>query len=210
MKIIKLETKKQKTIAGLAVVLGVSAIGGGAYLYSQKVAEGGLGIGKNLQQGPEDQDLNLPDRDSDIMGIVESVKGNQITVLKLDSSSMPQVNKDEASGDNVQKKERPSGDMPQGERPTGAPANGASGQRPTGGASDTMISELKAKSIGTETITVPVGIAIYKESGMGQWKEATIADITANTMVTIWLNQDVAEGGSSIAQAVKIGMGGGK
>lgn len=216
MKIPKLETKKQKIVAVSAAVVMIGVVGAGAYLYSQKVAGGGLNKGEDQLNMPEKQDLSLPDRDADIMGIVESVKGNQITVLKLDASSMPQMNRDDESegvGENTsnsssQKRERPSGEMPQGERPTGTSTDGSSAQRPTGGASDTMISELKAKSTGTEIITVPVGITMYKESGMGQWSGATLTDLSANSMVTIWLNSSVE--GESVAEALQIGMGGGR
>lgn len=216
MKIPKLETKKQKIVAASTAVLMVSAVGVGAYLYSQKAAGFGFNKGENQLNMPEKQDLNLPDRDADIMGIVESVKGNQVTVLKLDASSMPQMNRDDesgnsgenASGGSGQKRERLSREMPQGERPTGTSADGASAQRPTGGASDTMISELKAKSTGTEIITVPVGITMYKESGMGQWSGATLTDLSANSMVTIWLNSSAE--GENVAEALQIGMGGGR
>jgi hypothetical protein len=61
----------------------------------------------------------------------------------------------------------------------------------------TQMAALKAMSTGEETIIIPVGIKMMKSSSTGEKKmemvEASLTDITADKMITIWLNTSVSD-----------------
>lgn len=213
-KISKIETKRQKMAIFAVSIFFLGAVGAGAYFYSK--SESGSVKNGNFFGGPgQGQELNLPERDADIYGIIDSVQGNQVTLLKLDASSMPQMDKGgeqgaRPSGTNgdvnsqSRTKNMNSGEGGQNRQNGMGGENSGTRQRTVNG--NSMISELKKKSTGTETITVPVGIVMYKNAGMGQWSDATISDLSSNTMVKVWISR--GENGMSVAEAVQI-MGGG-
>ncbi len=159
------------------------------------------------------QNLELteePDRDADIYGMITSVKGNQITILKFDPSTMPGAKEngiaketEESSGENAislgTSSSMPSGG-PGGNG--GMPGNGSrdgGGGMPGGfgGSSSSTreekLEELKKTSIGTETITVPVGISILVQStasdGQSSVEMGNLKDLTSDTVVVLWLKE---------------------
>jgi|GEM_PF-537441 hypothetical protein len=171
-----------------------------------------------------------PDRSAEIYGMITSVRGNKITVLKFDPSMMPGAKKS-ASSDSEQKAREenalslgitdalPGGGMPAGERPNGGmsgggnasggnfsrgtPGNsGGGGDMTFGGDSSSRaekLEELKARSIGTETIIVPVGIPILvqetdEESGQTAWEMGGLKDLTSDTVVILWTEESAGEG----------------
>ncbi len=210
--------RKKMALAGAgAVVLAVGALiasGQANDLFNknpdgQELARQGAG---------EFSGIKTPDREADIVGVVSAVSGNKITLLKLDAEDMPGAGmgqapadgtqpsaKDDAgmsgtrptrpAGDNNANRQMPQGDtgsMPSGQRPSG-------NTRTAGGKADNsaMITELKAKSIGEEVVTVPVGIQMTRMGG-----EAAFTDLTSDTLVRIWLNSDVDD--AKVAEFVSI------
>ena len=60
-----------------------------------------------------------------------------------------------------------------------------------------MLASLKAMSTGQETIVIPVGIKMMKSENDATGKrttvEASLADVTADKMITVWLNTSVTD-----------------
>lgn len=161
--------KKKMVIGGAVIFIGCA----GAYMYMSKQGGGAFtGSTQGQVQGQEtasSTDIKRPDRDPDIMGIVESVNGNEIKILKLDASSMPGANKSgngsgQNSGTNGSSQNADRGNM----QPPADMAQGSQGQSgDTSGKNmqSQMLAELKKKSTGEETVVVPVGIQMLKMGG---------------------------------------------
>lgn len=151
-----------------------------------------------------------PDRDADIYGMITSVKGNQITILKFDPSTMPGAKKDSSSEQEPTEENAlslgTSSTMPAGGPPSGGgmpnrPSSGSSKSGSSGGpgggfggSSSTRadkLEELKSTSIGTETIVVPVGIPVLVKStgadGQDSAEAGNLTDLTSDTVIMLWL-----------------------
>ena len=145
-------------------------------------------------------DFGQPKEQPDIRGIVKSIVGNQVTVLKLDRPQNASEQNDEtkkedsdtASGNNAKIPVRMGG--------TGMMMGGPGG-RPGGedesSTREDMLERIKAMSTGEETITIPVGIQMLKPSSDGSKKmemvEASLSDIAADKSITVWLNKDITD-----------------
>jgi hypothetical protein len=158
-------------------------------------------FGRSRQRMP---DFGQPDKRADVRGVVKSIIGNEVTVIKIDmangrASSSP----DKASGaSSTDASSKPAVSLTTGSgasRGGMGGGRGAGGQGGFGGGQSTtsradMLAKLKAMSSGEEQITIPVGIKMLKpdtESGTGtqpKMVEATLADVTTDKMLTIWLN----------------------
>lgn len=160
---------------------------------------------------PRMPDFGQPDKKANVRGVVKSILGNEITIIKIDmqsgrASSTPE--KVENTTDiNSSDTPRPAislsgagaeggrGDMRA--RGTGGPGSFGGGQSSTSRAD--MLERIKAMSSGEEKIIIPVGIKMLKpntESGSNnstKMVEATLADITADKMLTIWLDTSVTD-----------------
>ncbi len=168
-------------------------------------------------------DFGQPDRQPDISGIVQSITGNEVTILKIDR---PARNSDGSGPADSQTQNTDNNN-----RPAGIPGVGGTGGRggfvaggggggrfvaggggggpegaggQNGGNFDrtAMLEQLKAMSSGSETVTVPVGIRMLKPdtttTGTAQARdrnmtEANLGDIQADKMVSIWLNTDITD-----------------
>jgi len=157
-------------------------------------------------------DFGQPDKKADVRGVVKSIIGNEVTVIKIDmtngrASSSPDKTSGASSTD-IQSKpavslagaESGTGRGGMGGRGAGGP--GAGGPGGFGGGQSTtsradMLAKLEAMSSGEDKIIIPVGIKMLKAdtgsgSGSGSTQpnmvEATLADVTADKMLTIWLN----------------------
>jgi len=182
-----MKKKKIFIISALVAVL-LLILTGGIYLAVKNNNKSGQfdnRVGKMRQP-----DFGQPERQPDVRGVVKSIVGNEITVLKVEmpnrdrnSSSTP------ASGD----KTRAAVSLVGG---SGGPGmDGARGGmgRP-GGEQDNntraqMLATLKEMSTGEEKIIIPVGIQMLKFStsgGKSEPVEATLADITADKSITVW------------------------
>lgn len=156
-------------------------------------------------------DFGQPDRQADVRGIVKSITGNEVTVLKIDlpaggrrASSTP------ANGDNTTTQtapvisfggngQRAGGGDGGGFRPGGGPG-GPGGGFNGGGTTDraARTAALKALSTGEDKIIIPVGIKMMKSSFNADTKknetaEATLTDVTADKSLMIWLNAAVTD-----------------
>lgn len=235
--------KKTKLVAAAVVVVAIA----GAALYFTGAGNGLFKSSSNAAGSngtPAVATIKNPDRTPEIMGLVESVSGNEVKILLLDASAMPGANKpvgsgsantagggDTANGARGQYSgSRPTGQ--QGDRQAGQ-AQGGSGN--AGAARATMIAELKKKSLGEETVTVPVGIQMTKRGGNrpsgsgasggsgkapqggnnanpqggnnqapqgGGGVQASLSDLTVDSMVSIWLNPKVTD--KKVAEFVSI------
>lgn len=156
-------------------------------------------------------DFGQPDEQADIRGFVVDVVGNQIKILKIERpqngegrpEGMPdfqgELEGDAKATESAEQTTRTLGSM-----------GGAMGGRPGGGfmrggnremdedAQAQMIERLKSMSSGEEEITIPVGIKMLKPDTESDSKEpnmieASLSDVKTNTMLTVWLNDEVTD-----------------
>ncbi len=133
-------------------------------------------------------DFGQPSREPDVRGVVKSIIGNEVTILKVD---MPSRNNASST---------PGQEAASNSSRSGATINLAGGARVPSGMgrpgeennSDSraqMLARLKALSTGEVQVVIPVGIQMLKfdtSSGKREAVEATLADITADKSVMIW------------------------
>lgn len=165
--------------------------------------------------GPRMPDFGQPDKTPDIQGIIKSVVGNEVTVLKVEvafaggrasSTSRTASSSDSAIGGGAPaislgatgSMGRPTGggEMPGGGRGGNVAGGGVAGENADSRAQ--MLAKLKEMSTGEETITIPVGIQMLKSStntdnGKREMVEASIADLSADKTITVWLNAAVTD-----------------
>lgn len=159
-------------------------------------------------------DFGQPEKPADIRGVVKSIMGNAVTVLKIDlpgagrrtSSTAENVdiekigNKEGVTGGaaiTISTVAGGPGGMPGG-RISGGPGGMPGGPGETGTTDRAaQMAALKELSTGEETIIVPVGIRMMKSSLTDEKKmemvEASLTDITADKMITVWLNASVTD-----------------
>jgi len=154
-------------------------------------------------------DFGQPDRTADLRGVVTTIVGNEVTVLKIAAnqgrraSSTPESNN--ASGTETAPTLSLDGSganrMRGGQGGFAGPSDGPNGGPGASGSGTTdraaMLTSLKAMSTGQEKIIVPVGIKMMKSESDSAGKrtmiEASLTDITADKMITVWLNTSVAD-----------------
>jgi hypothetical protein len=171
------------SIISAVLVLGVA---GGIYAII-KHNQSPLGPGGMAFSGKRRQpDFGQPDRQPDVRGVVKSIVGNEITILKID---LPSRNSS-STPDNTATKEKTAVNLTGSAPMAGGPSG--MGGRPGEDNTDTraqMLAKLKAMSTGEEKIIIPIGIQMLKfdtTSGQREPVEATLADITADKNITIW------------------------
>ncbi|MFA6416814.1 MAG: hypothetical protein WCW61_01330 [Patescibacteria group bacterium] len=153
-------------------------------------------------------DFGQPDRESDVRGLVKSILGNEVDVLKVDMPGRQASSTEAANTENVKTQREAGVSLTTTGVPAGVPAGGGAGMGmgmgggPGGPGEQTadsraqMLETLKAMSSGEEKIIIPVGIKMLKsgsENGSREMVEANLSDITADKMITIWLNQSVTD-----------------
>ena len=152
-------------------------------------------------------DFGQPERQADISGIVKSVVGNEITVIKMER---PEGFSDLSSGENNTQNQSEGTAVSLGGIGVGPGMGGErpGGDREGGGFDESqMLERIKEMGAGEETITVPVGIQMLKmdttdtgnQTGM---VEATLSDIVADKMIMIWLDESITD--RSVASFVVI------
>ncbi|MFA5318675.1 MAG: hypothetical protein WC323_04390 [Patescibacteria group bacterium] len=153
-------------------------------------------------------DFGQPERPADISGIVASIIGNEVTVLKIERPDRDNANN--AAGND-------SGDAEaEGQsRNLGTAFNGSSGRIPGAGGvagggmrgggfamnadnQAQILERMKEMSSGEEKVIIPVGIQMLKpdsENTTGEisMMEATLSDITANKMLRIWFDENITD-----------------
>lgn len=164
-----------------------------------------IGRGPGMDRRP---DFGQPDREADVSGIVKSISGNSVTVLKIDRPASGRMGSstNEVAGEGTATRQG-SGNMmlgPGGR--TGGQGGGTrfvAGGRPGGEDNEesraAMLARLKEMSSGEETVTIPVGIQMLKPDTTAPTDqrptmiEATLTDITADKMITVWLDGSVTD-----------------
>lgn len=147
---------------------------------------------------PRRPDFGQPEAKPDVNGIVKSITGNEVVVLKVEmgqgfknASSTPDGTQNRAASLSLG-------------ATAGAPGAGGGpgmGQRRPGGEAGTedraqMLAKIKEMSTGEEKIIIPVGIKMLKRSSEAESREmveATLSDITSDKTLMIWLNKDVTD-----------------
>jgi len=189
----------------LTLIFLISACSFGKNQANRQVGNQNSGSANSVGRGePRMPDFGQPDRLPDLRGLVKSVTGNEVVILKVDLRG---GRNDQASST---RPEAENGQAPQGQAPA-ASLNGPGGQnqrfdmmggsRPgeeDASARADMLARLKEMSTGEETVTIPVGIKMLKPQVDTATKqrtmvEATLNDITADKTITIWLNASVTD-----------------
>lgn len=159
-------------------------------------------------------DYGQPATQPEIRGLVKSVVGNEVTVLKIDrpqgatstatstasDTKTPMLSLTGGTG-GAGAGGRPAGGFAGGGNRPGGPAGGTGG--PGGGTNTAtdrtaMLERMKAMSTGEEKVIIPVGIQMLKADSSNTGKqramvEATISDITADKSLTIWLDASITD-----------------
>ena len=140
---------------------------------------------------------------ADLVGMVESIAGNEVTILKIEMNNSNQefpegVNSEEAST-NESKTE---GNKTLSLTGTGTMGGGGMGMMGGGRPEDfdssnsksDMLSRIKEMSSGSETVIIPVGIEMLKmDTTTREMVEANLTDIATNQMLSIWLNDEITD-----------------
>ncbi|MFH0892441.1 MAG: hypothetical protein V1867_06715 [Candidatus Falkowbacteria bacterium] len=164
-------------------------------------------------------DFGQPDREPDIRGLVKSITGNEVTILKIER---PNLGNAEGNNESDETGGAANADRPNGDRAFVVSGGAGGGERRSGGfvmmggpggaggAGTTdraeMLKQLEAMSSGSETVTIPVGIQMLKPetaatadtANAGRTRnmnmiEASLSDIQAEKMVSIWLDENVTD-----------------
>lgn len=155
---------------------------------------------KPADQGFRRPDFGQPESRPDITGIVKSVVGNEATVIKFERPNMENGQGDEEEDreeDNVARI-NPVATFGGGGHGGGFIGMGGNrGGSQNGGDSSAFLEMMKEMSTGEEKITIPVGIRMLKfNEGEGVDREAieaTLSDIKVDKMISIWLDENVAD-----------------
>ena len=150
-------------------------------------------------------DFGQPESAPSLSGIVKSIVGNEVTVLKIErpAGQMGEGGRGQAGaqGDTTKTQEKKTS-ASLGASPMGGPGMGGPGM--SGGRRDatdeektSMIAMFKEMSTGEEKITIPVGIRMLKseasEAREPKMVAATLEDIKQDSMLTIWLDESIVD-----------------
>jgi hypothetical protein len=144
-------------------------------------------------------DFGQPETPADVTGIVKSIIGNEVTILKIERPNRTdQASTDEAGVKNQEKQQSVpavGGVVP------GTGRGGFGGMRGGNVDADTqarMLERMKEMSTGEAKVIIPVGIRMLMPEmtdGTSEptVKEATLVDVKADKMLQIWLNKEVTD-----------------
>jgi len=208
----------------VALPLVLSGCGSAATVNSQSGSQSAA----STTSGRRMPDYGQPSRPSDVRGLVKSIIGNQATILELPAgggrraSSTPATANSGGGSGTAAPAISLTGGAGRGGFAGGAGGGGGGGGFAGGaggggggfggaGGSATaraaMIAQLEKSATGEETITIPVGIQMLK-SGVDSATQkrtmvaATLTDVTADKIITVWLNPAVTD--QKVAQFVLI------
>lgn len=142
-------------------------------------------------------DFGQPESDANLSGLVRSIVGNEVTILKIER---PQFNREkgteqgtETTSEDKQRTALSFGGASGGTRPE----SGMMGRRQSGDSDNSsMLEMLKEMSPGEEKVIIPVGIQMLKreetsERGTPNMIAATLEDIKQDSMLMIWLDDSI-------------------
>ncbi len=131
-------------------------------------------------------DFERPEEKPSLSGIVKTIIGNEVTILKIERSMKP-----ENGNGNIEKTDK--------EKKEPKPASGFGkgmdmGKRiNTGVGGDAeKLAMLKSMSVGEEKLIIPVGIKMLKSEN-GKMIVATLDDITKDQMLMIWIDETITD-----------------
>ncbi|MCF7820756.1 MAG: hypothetical protein K9M44_04815 [Candidatus Pacebacteria bacterium] len=153
----------------------------------------GSAINKNSQSSFNHPDFGQPEESPDLMGIVKSTSGNEITILKLDMPSAEDRqtnfnNQDQPSSSGNEDNKAPVFGSVSGE--AGRVGGPGFGQRSGSYSQEDMLSKMKGRTSGEETLIIPVGIRMLKlednsDNKSRQMIEASLEDVKANSIISV-------------------------
>jgi len=149
-------------------------------------------------------DFGQPESAPSFSGIVKTIIGNEVTVLKIErpAGRMGEDGKNQEAQGGTTKTTDKKTTASLGVSPMGGPGMGGPGMG--GGRRDvsdeektSMLEMFKSMSTGEEKVTIPVGIQMLK-SEAGEAREpkmvaATLEDIKQDSMLTIWLDESITD-----------------
>ena len=141
-------------------------------------------------------DFGQPERQADISGLVKSITGNEVTILKVERPQMQ--NSDQGKeGDENKSAQLSLGTGSSGRMP-GMKGGGTRDRNMDEDMQVQMLERMKEVSTGEETVMIPVGIQMLKMERNNKEKEpeafeATLSDIKTDAMINVWLDENVAE-----------------
>jgi hypothetical protein len=158
----------------------------------------------NKSSSKEIKRFEQPEDKPDVAGLVKSITGNQVTILKIDQPRrMNKMSGDANSEENTDQEGDLSGKSKTlsltGTGSTRMPGGGGmmGGRKPDDMDEDSrsiMLEKMKEMSSGEETVIVPVGIQMLKmDEDSREMVNADLTDITENSMISIWLNKEITD-----------------
>ena len=131
-------------------------------------------------------DFERPEEKADISGIVKTVIGNEVTILRIERPEISNDNKNVASKKDESAKEEKSGSG------GGMGGGGMGGRLNTDEEDDEGIERLKSINVGEEKIIIPVGIKMLKSED-GEATVATLDNIKKDQMLMIWTDETITD-----------------
>lgn len=137
-------------------------------------------------------DFGQPEALPDITGLIKSITGNEVTILKVERPSRGEV----SEGEQTESKDGSAPAMGSGGRIPGM-GGGMRKTDPGEEAQAQMLEMMKSMSTGEEKVIIPVGIQMLKRDEAGEEKpemvEASLADIKQDKMVQVWLDESATD-----------------
>lgn len=185
------------SISGLGLLLILSACGSST---TASLNSGGQTPAKNIGTNRR-PDYGQPTSSPEIRGLVKTIIGNEVNILKMDQVRGATSTEARASSTPRMPSLSLAGTESGGGRGPGGGFGGGRGQGgDTGAATDrtAMLARVKAMSTGEEKVIIPVGIKMLKadpnsSAGKRTMIEATLSDVIADKMLTIWLDNSVTD-----------------
>ena len=178
------------------IVLSFLLLSGGFLFSGCTKKETNTELNKQTQVGEfRKLDFGQPEREPDVRGLVKSMVGNEITILKIERGQ---------GGENLNNPDREkteAGATSLGGSTGRIPGMGGGmggSSRLSGDAADqaAMLERMKEMSTGEEKILIPVGIQMLKPDSNesdSEPIEATLADIKIDKMIQIWFDENTGD-----------------
>lgn len=179
----------KKSLILLAIIILITGC-------NQEIKEKTQNNSKNNQ--PHDfrkPDFGEPDRKPEILGIVKSVVGNEMTIIEIE---MPNFERNKNTENETEKTPTFGAGLNSGEQGMHGGMRGGMGGNKSEEDKNNLLEMLKERSIAESTVVIPVGIQMLKPEMASETKEITIieanvADVKKDQMVSVWLNKDVED-----------------
>ena len=142
-------------------------------------------------------DFGQPKETPDIQGLVSAIVGNEVTILKIEKPRFNEEDKniDEDNNSKVEKSITMSGSSMPGIK---GQKMGGDKQNMDEDAEAQRLEKIKEMTVGEETVLIPVGIQMLKpdtasDAERNTMVEASLENIEKDTMVQIWLNENITD-----------------